>query len=106
MNVRSANPAQRITLATESPMRDLAAIIRSRTPLIAVESNEEPQIVRLMRQIAQTLQLRAYRWSVTEGLQAFDPQDQPREAFLKSQEVLSYIKTEGNGPPTVPCRAI
>jgi hypothetical protein len=63
-------------------MRDLAAIIRSRTPLIAVESNEEPQIVRLMRQIAQTLQLRAYRWSVTEGLQAFDPQDGCRENRL------------------------
>ena len=84
-----------MTLATESPLRDLAAIIRSRTPLIAVESNEEPQIVRLMRQIAQTLQLRGYRWSVTEGLQAFDPRDQPREAVLKSQEVLSYIKTSG-----------
>jgi AAA+ superfamily predicted ATPase len=95
MNVRSANLAQGATLATESPLRDLAAIIRSRTPLIAVESNEEPQIVRLMRQIAQTLQLRAYRWTVTEGLQAFDPRDQPREAVLKSQEVLSYIKTSG-----------
>src|ERR1017187_10759575 len=33
MNVRSANLAQGVTLATESPLRDLAAIIRSRTPL-------------------------------------------------------------------------
>jgi SpoVK/Ycf46/Vps4 family AAA+-type ATPase len=96
MNVRSANLAQGVTLATESPLRDLTAIIRSRTPLIAVESNEEPQIVRMVRQIAQTLQLRAYRWSVTEGLQAFDPHDQPRQAVLKSQEVLSYIKSSGS----------
>jgi hypothetical protein len=96
MNVRSANLAQGVTLVTESPLRDLAAIIRSRTPLIAVESNEEPQIVRMVRQIAQALQLRAFRWTVTEGLQAFDPSDQPPQAVLKSQEMLSYIKSSGS----------
>jgi hypothetical protein len=96
MNVRSAKLAQGVTLATESPLRDLAAIIRSRTPLIAVESNEEPQIVRMVRQIARTLQLRAYRWTVTEGLQAFEPCDQPPQAVLKSQEMLSYIKSSGS----------
>src|ERR1035438_9742700 len=96
MNVRSAKLAQGVTLATESPLRDLAAIIRSRTPLIAVESNEEPQIVRMVRQIAQALQLRAFRWTVTEGLQAFDPSDQPPQAVLKSQEMLSYIKSSGS----------
>lgn len=74
-------------------MRDLAAIIRSRTPLIAVESNEEPQIVSMVRQIGNQLQLKAYRWTVTEGLQAFEPCDQPRQSVLKSQEILNYIKT-------------
>ena len=74
-------------------MHDLEAIIRSRTPLIAVESNEEPEIVRLVRQIGQRLQVKTYRWTVTEGLQAFDPCDQPQQAVLKSQEVLNYIKT-------------
>lgn len=79
--------------ATESPLRDLESIVRSRTPLIAVESNEEPQIVRLVREIGARLQLRGFRWTVTEGLQAFDPNDQPAVAVLKSQEVLSYIRT-------------
>jgi len=73
-------------------LHDLAAIIRSRTPLIAVESNEEPQIVSLVRQISQRFQLRAFCWTVTEGLKAFDPNDQPKEAVVKSQEVLHYIK--------------
>ncbi len=76
-------------------MHDLAAIIRSRTPLIAVESNEEPQIVSLLREIARKLELKAYRWTVTEGMQAFDPADQPAHAVLKSQEILSYIKNFG-----------
>ncbi len=96
MNVPSAKLAHAGTLVTESPLRDLEAIIRSRTPLIAVESNEEPQIVRMVRQIGQRLQIKAYRWTVTEGLQAFDPADQPSQSVVKSQELLSYIKSEGS----------
>jgi SpoVK/Ycf46/Vps4 family AAA+-type ATPase len=80
----------------ESPLHDLEAIIRSRTPLVAVESNEEPQIVRMIRQIGQRLQLKAFRWTVTEGLQAFEPSDQPLQALVKSQDILGYIKTESN----------
>lgn len=81
-------------LAIESPIHDLEAIIRSRTPLVAIESNEEPQIVRMARQIGQRLQLKAFRWTVTEGLQAFEPADQPLQSLVKSQDVLGYIKTE------------
>ncbi len=81
------------TPLTESPLRDLEAIIRSRTPLIAVESNEEPEIVNLVRRIGQRLQLKAYRWTVTEGLRAFEPADQPLESVSSSQELLRYIKS-------------
>ena len=42
MSFRTPRLTQASTLRTESPLRDLEAIIRSRTPLIAVESNEEP----------------------------------------------------------------
>jgi len=93
MNYPSEKFAPFGSLATESPLRDLEAIIRSRTPLIAVESNEEPQIVTIVKQISQRLQLRAFRWTVTEGLQAFDPNDQPQHSVLKSQELLNFIKT-------------
>src|SRR5206468_12797062 len=92
MNVPSAKFSPAGMLSTESPLHDLAAIIRSRTPLIAVESNEEPQIVQMVRQIGEQLQLKTFRWTVTEGTQAFDPTDQPQESVLKSQEILSYIK--------------
>ncbi len=96
MSLQTPKLAQAGILLTESPLRDLAAIIRSRTPLIAVESNEEPQVVSLVRQIGQKLQLKMFRWTVTEGLQAFDPGDQPSQSVLKSQELLSYIKTTGS----------
>jgi ATP-dependent 26S proteasome regulatory subunit len=93
MNLPSAKFAHSGVLTTESPLRDLEAIIRSRTPLIAIESNEEPQIVRLVRQISHRLQVKAFRWTVTEGLQAFDACDQPLQPVMKSQELLNYIKT-------------
>src|SRR5712691_11766025 len=96
MSFQFSNLAQAGMMMTESPLRDLAAIIRSRTPLIAVESNEEMQIVRLVRQIGQQFQLKTFRWTVTEGLQAFDPYDQPQESVLTSQQILSHIKTATN----------
>jgi hypothetical protein len=96
MNPISSRATSIPALATESPLRDLAAIIRSRTPLIAVESNEEPQVVQLVRQIGKQFQLKAYRWTITEGLQAFDPADQPAKSVMESQEILAYIKTSSD----------
>src|SRR6266404_2024578 len=96
MNLRTSRPAQAGVLATESPLRDLAAILRSRTPLIAVESNEEPQVVSIVRQLGRQFQLKAYSWTVTEGMQAFDPCDQPSRSVVKSQEILTYIKTSAS----------
>jgi AAA+ superfamily predicted ATPase len=94
MNLPSSKSSQSEQPA-ESTLRDLEAIIRSHTALVAVESNEEPQVVRMVRQIGQRLQLKTFRWTVTAGLQAFDPCDQPSKSVLKSQELLNYIRTEG-----------
>jgi hypothetical protein len=79
-------------VGTESPLQDLTAIIRSRTPLIAVESNEEPQIVSMVRALGRQLQLKTFRWTVTEGMVAFESTDQPTQSVVKSQEMLNYIK--------------
>ena len=94
MNLPSAKLASTGTLITESPLRDLEAIIRSRTPLIAMESNEETTIVSMARKIGQQFQMKAYRWTVTEGLQSFDPCDQPSQSVVKSLEVLNYVKSD------------
>jgi ATPase family associated with various cellular activities (AAA)/AAA+ lid domain len=96
MNLPSAKLANKGSVITESPVRDLEAIVRSRTPLIVVESGEEPHIVQMVRQIAKRLQLKAYRWTVTEGLQAFEPCDQPAQSVVKSHEVLNYIKNSAS----------
>jgi len=71
-------------------------VIRSRVPLIAIESNEEPEVVRLVRRIGQRLQLKAYRWTVSDGLQAFEPCDQPRESVRRSNELLAFIRADAS----------
>lgn len=95
MNLGSAQQSPVGMFRTESPQHDLEAIIRSRTPIIAVESNEEPQIVALIRQIARRLQLKAFRWTITEGLQAFEPADQPLPSVIKPPELFNFVRTEG-----------
>lgn len=84
------------SIATQSPIKDLEAIVRSRTPLISVETNEEPHVVSMVREIGRRLELKAYRWTVTEGMRSFEPCDQPRESVLKSLEVLTYIKNSSS----------
>lgn len=76
----------------QSPLQDLLALIRSRMPLIVVDSNEEPQVVGLVRQIGRQLQLKTYRWTITEGMQAFDPCDQPSQSVMRSTELLQYVR--------------
>jgi hypothetical protein len=96
MNLPSAKFTRTGFLETESPLRDLEVIIRSRIPLIAVESNEEPQVVRMLRDISRRLALKAFRWTVSEGLQAFDPCDQPSQSVQKSIELLTHIKSNAS----------
>src|SRR5512133_1748416 len=94
--MKAAAKLQSASATTESPLHDLAAIIRSRIPLITVETNEEPQVVAMVRDLGRQLQLKAYRWTITEGMRAFDPCDQPRESVMKSQEMLAYIKSSAS----------
>src|SRR5215469_4741839 len=93
MHVPSKTVGLKLAQVTESPLRDFEALIRSGAPIVVVESNEEPQVVRMARQIAKKLQLKPFRWTATEGLQAFDPADQPMEPVQKSIDVLNYVKT-------------
>jgi SpoVK/Ycf46/Vps4 family AAA+-type ATPase len=94
MQLPSAKLAGAGAPVTESHLHDLEAIIRSRTPIVAIESGEEPRVVSMVRQISRRLQLKAYRWSVTEGLVAYDAPDQPPQSVHKAHELLHYIKAD------------
>jgi len=47
---------------------DLALLIQSRYPLIAVETVEEQRFERTLQQVAESLRVPFYEWSLTEGL--------------------------------------
>lgn len=97
MNVPSYRPSAFQQRFTESHLHDLEALIRSRTPLVIVESEEEQQAVSLVRHLGNKLQRKTFFWSVTEGLRAFEPADQPSQAVAKSLEMLAYVKNDAPG---------
>ncbi len=53
-------------------LQDLAALIRANTPLIIVETADEPRVVALFRQSLVQVWRALYRWTITEGLRRLD----------------------------------
>src|SRR5690606_30961073 len=50
-----------------SELQDLAALIRAGTPLIVVETPDEPRVVEMFRQTLTRVWRAMYRWTITEG---------------------------------------
>ena len=55
-----------------SELQDLVALIRADTPLIVIETRDEPGAVALFRQSLRHVWRAMYRWSITEGLRRID----------------------------------
>ncbi|MGY0560557.1 AAA family ATPase [Luteimonas sp. A277] len=55
-----------------SQLQDLAALIRAGTPLIIIETADEPQVVDMFRQTLTRVWRAMYRWTITEGLRRVD----------------------------------
>lgn len=78
--------------------QDLVALIRASTPLLAIESAEEPRVVESFRHaIAQALRP-LYRWSITGGLERLDldtdEADEDLRAAPDSTMTLQAIKAQ------------
>jgi len=60
--------------------QDLVTLLRSRAPLILIESAEEGRVIEAFRHaIAQSLRP-LFRWSITEGLRRLDIDDEESES--------------------------
>lgn len=55
-----------------SGLQDLVALIRADTPLIVIETPDEPRVVELFRQSLMHAWRALFRWSITEGLRRID----------------------------------
>jgi len=71
---------------------DLQALLRTRPPLIVVETREEHHVADMLHEAATTMQLPLFRWSITEGLHRQEPGYQPQRHNIQPGDVLGHIK--------------
>jgi AAA+ superfamily predicted ATPase len=78
-------------------LHDLAVLVRSRTPIVVIESSEEERILQLLNEVAARLPGRppVFVWSITEGLRRQEPGYGAQRHNAKPLDVLSHVKSCG-----------
>jgi len=75
---------------------DLDLILRSRTPIIVIESQDERRMLELLQSIALARASSAYaplfRWTITDGLQRVDISLEPQTINSEPTDVLKHIR--------------
>ena len=76
--------------------RDLELILRSRMPIVAIETRDESRMLDLLKSItierAREAYLPLFRWTVTDGLQRLDIQLEPQLHNSEPTEALRHIR--------------
>ena len=80
--------------------RDLDLILRSRTPLVVIESKDEQRMLELLQSITMSRASEAYaplfRWTITDGLQRLDISLEPQTINSEPTDVLKHIRAVSN----------
>lgn len=75
---------------------DLELILRSRTPIVVIESQDETRMLELLQAIAMRRVSEAYsplfRWTITDGLQRIDISLEPQTINSQPTDVLKHIR--------------
>jgi hypothetical protein len=79
--------------------RDLELLLRSRVPLITIETRDEQRVTRLFGSIAIRLAMPVMAWSATTGLQRIDIDLAPQRHASDPQLALRQIRATGS--PTI-----
>ena len=79
----------------ESSVDDLEILVRSRVPLIVVETSDEPRALETFKRLALRIGQPVMRWSVTTGLQRIDLDLQPQAHAREPDQALGQIKATG-----------
>jgi SpoVK/Ycf46/Vps4 family AAA+-type ATPase len=74
---------------------DLELLLRSRVPLIVIETRDEKQVVSLFARLAISLAMPVMAWSATTGLQRIDYDAAPQRHASEPQQALGQIKATG-----------
>ncbi|MCB1890434.1 MAG: AAA family ATPase [Rhodocyclaceae bacterium] len=78
-------------------LKDLELILRTRSPLIAVETREESRAVDLFRRAAARAGQALYRWSAVDGLSRLDADAAPQRSLTEPERVLAHIRASRGG---------
>ncbi|HHH44136.1 MAG TPA: AAA family ATPase [Gammaproteobacteria bacterium] len=79
----------------ESSLHDLEVLLRSRVPLILVETSDERRALDTFRRLALRTGQPVMRWSVTTGLQRIDLDLQPQAHAREPDQALAQIRATG-----------
>ncbi len=75
---------------------DLELILRSRTPIVVIESQDEARILEMLQAItmrrASTNYIPLFRWTITDGLQRLDISLEPQSINSQPTDVLKHIR--------------
>ncbi len=75
---------------------DLAIVLRSRAPLIVIETSDEERVLDMLLAIAleqsRTDYAPLFRWTLTDGLQRLDIQLEPQAVNAEPADVLRHIR--------------
>ena len=74
---------------------DLELLLRSRIPLIIIETGDEKRVVSLFAGLAISLAMPVMAWSATTGLQRIDYDAVPQRHASEPQQALGQIKATG-----------
>ena len=71
---------------------DFALLLRSHTPIMALETHEERRAVKLLKQVTDELDLPIFKWSITDGMQRLDLNLDAQSHLKDPKKVLQHIK--------------
>jgi len=75
---------------------DLELVLRSHTPIVIIESQDEARMLELLQGIAMrratTSYLPLFRWTITDGLQRLDISLEPQSLNSQPTDVLKHIR--------------
>ncbi len=80
----------------QSDFTDLEISLRSRLPIIVIESHEEARVIDLLKKLAKQNSLPLYQWTVTDGISQIDIEFGPKEKLNNPTEALEHIRNSMN----------
>ncbi|MBK1643345.1 ATPase [Thiocapsa imhoffii] len=74
-------------------LHDLEILLRSDTPIVLIESIEEPRVIELFAKLAVRIAEPAFRWSITEGLRRLEFDTGSHSRFADPTELLRHVRS-------------